>query len=276
MKSVLYFCLFGFIVACACGCGDSKDDDEETCVEGTFGCPCINGWTCDIGLTCTNDMCVPATGDSDTGQGQDSDTGQGQDSDTGQGQDSDTGTTDLDGGTGDAGGDGGTGDEEACHAAVKNWDADFAAKEEEFLSLVNQKRSQGATCGGVPYNPPGLLAMDASLRCANRFFAYDVYNRNYNPSSEPDKLALCELGATSSERAKSAGFAGVPIGGGYTKQPTSSHATVSAVFDLLMADENRCKQLMDGAATYIGIGYGLYPPQSASQYHYLSYSIGRD
>jgi hypothetical protein len=57
---------------------------------------------------------------------------------------------------------------------VSTWSPTWEGYENQVLTLVNQKRAAGASCGGV-YKPPApALTLDTRLRCAARVHSQDM------------------------------------------------------------------------------------------------------
>lgn len=283
MKNVLYLWLVYFTSILVSGCGDPVYGE---CAEGALGCSCVDGWYCDVGMTCEENICIEDMREFDTASGDDSesepeqetDTGSGQDSDTGQIEDSDTIDTEIYGET-DNGLDTSVAieNEEAhsCHQSVNGWLARFAKEELAFVDLLNQKRQQGVKCGNTFHSPAAALQMQDNIRCATRFFVYDVYTRDYNPTKDHDKLAQCELGATSAERAAAAGFTGNTIGGALASGDSPTVSNASGVIDMFMANEFFCNKLMNETAKYIGVGYSYFTDGTDGGY-YWAFSLGKD
>ena len=277
MKSTSYLFLLGVMLGAASGCSES---DSEMCLSGTLDCPCINGTKCDFGYTCENEVCVEKTSDtgtypidSDTGTSvftdTETDTGQPVDTetDTGQPVDTATETTPPDSDTGSPDTDTATINDtdpasEACHVTVHGWDTAFSANENSFLTIVNQKRAAGATCGSTPYGAAPALTMDPNLQCADRYYVYDMHAGNYGPSG----ISIEALKA----RAVAAGFEGTFMAYGAALGSQAQYATIAAVVQFFMDRDSSCKNLMAPDAKYLGVGYGFYTPN-----YFWVYSTGR-
>src|SRR5687768_669926 len=92
-----------------------------------------------------------------------------------------------DDGGGDDDGDGG-GDVPAisyCDPA-RTWPASATALEAQIVTIVNQRRAAGATCGGQTRPPVPALVADPALRCAARVHTKDMSDRNYFDHTNPD------------------------------------------------------------------------------------------
>src|SRR5262245_32662523 len=61
---------------------------------------------------------------------------------------------------------------------IINWNAGWVTFEDQVLTLVNQKRAAGATCGGVAKPPVAALTFDDRLRCAARKHSKDMGSNN--------------------------------------------------------------------------------------------------
>src|SRR5262245_39050678 len=51
---------------------------------------------------------------------------------------------------------------------VRDWPATATSLEAQIVTIVNQRRAAGATCGGVAKPPVAPLTADPALRCAAR------------------------------------------------------------------------------------------------------------
>jgi uncharacterized protein YkwD len=189
---------------------------------------------------------------------------------TGSGGSAGKGGTSGTGGTSGSGGAGGTGttnpDDSVPSSAyctpVSDWQQAWTDWENEVLELVNQRRAEGATCGGVPYKAVAPLAKNPMLRCAARVHSVDMVERNFFDHTNPG-------GETPSDRIKKAGYKGSGSG----ENIAAGQRSPAAVMDTWMKSSGHCTNIMRGSYKYIGVGY--YPGNSDSQYgHYWTQNFG--
>ena len=144
---------------------------------------------------------------------------------------------------------------------VTTWDANWATLESQVLTLVNQRRAAGATCGGVAKPAAPALTLDTRLRCAARHHSRDMGTNNFMSHTGSD-------GTTPWQRMTSAGYtyrrAAENIAAGY--------ATADAVVKGWMSSTGHCNNIMDARLTQIGIGY-FYAPTSTYK-HYWTQDFG--
>lgn len=156
--------------------------------------------------------------------------------------------------------------EERMHTAlaycddVTTWSAGWSDFETQVLTLVNQKRAAGATCGGVYKPPVAALTLDSRLRCAARKHSKDMGANNFFSHTGSN-------GSTPFQRMTSAGYtysyAGENIAAGYS--------TPSATVTGWMNSTGHCNNIMNGNYKHLGVGYY----RSASGYgHYWTQDFG--
>jgi uncharacterized protein YkwD len=146
--------------------------------------------------------------------------------------------------------------------AVTTWNTAWADFESQVLTLVNQKRAAGATCGGVYKPPVPALTLDTRLRCASRKHSKDMAVNNFFSHTGSD-------GSTPFQRMNSAGYtyryAGENIGAGYS--------TPSAAVTGWMNSTGHCENIMNPNYKHLGVGY--YYRSSGSTYaHYWTQDFG--
>lgn len=146
----------------------------------------------------------------------------------------------------DGDGDGGGSDVPAlayCDPA-RAWPDGATALEARIVTLVNERRAAGATCGGqaMPAVPP--LAADPALRCAARVHTQDMVDRNFFDHTNPS-------GEDPWDRMELAGYmwsnAGENIAGG--------NATAEATMQQWMGSSGHCRNIMNGDYAHIGVGH---------------------
>lgn len=145
------------------------------------------------------------------------------------------------------GDDGGGGDDDVpagayCDPAA-SWSDGAAALEAQIVTLVNQRRAAGATCGGVARPPVPPLTAHAALRCAARVHTKDMADRDYFDHTNPE-------GQAPWDRMELAGYAwrqaGENIAGG--------NATADATMTQWMNSPGHCDNIM--SADYVDLGVG--------------------
>lgn len=133
--------------------------------------------------------------------------------------------------------------------------------EEQVLTLVNQRRAEGATCGGTAYPSAPALVMNAALRQAAQLHSQDMADQNYMEHTSKD-------GRTFAQRIRAAGYAGGSIG----ENVAAGYSTPQAVMTGWMASTGHCANIMNATYRSIGVGYGY---NAASNYdHYWTQDFG--
>lgn len=148
---------------------------------------------------------------------------------------------------GDDDGGGGGGTPTSYCAPTTDWDSADVAFEDEVLSIANQRRSEGATCGGEVMPAVGPLTAESRLRCAARRHSLDMIERDFFDHTNPD-------GELPWDRMAKAGYAdfssaGENIAGGYP--------TPAAVMEGWMNSPGHCTNIMNGTFTQLGVGYTM-------------------
>jgi len=142
------------------------------------------------------------------------------------------------------------------------WNSSWASFESQVITLVNQKRAAGATCGGVKKPPVPALIKDDRLRCAGRKHSKDMSTNNFFSHTGSN-------GSTHSQRMTKAGYtwtsAGENIGGGST--------TPAQVVNGWMNSSGHCNGIMNGNYKHIGVGYSYNA--NATWKHYWTLDFGR-
>ncbi|MDY7228896.1 CAP domain-containing protein [Hyalangium rubrum] len=144
---------------------------------------------------------------------------------------------------------------------VTTWPAASTDFENQVLTLVNQRRAAGATCGGVAKPAVPALTLDTRLRCAARKHSMDMAVNNIFSHTGSN-------GSTPFQRMNLAGYtykyAGENIAAGYS--------TPSAVVTGWMASTGHCNNIMNVNYKHLGVGYYL---RSGSTYsHYWTQDFG--
>jgi uncharacterized protein YkwD len=118
------------------------------------------------------------------------------------------------------------------------------AQEDEVLALTNQRRAQGASCGGQVFGPAGPLAHNAQLQAAARNHSRDMATRGYFSHQSPE-------GAGPSDRARAAGYPSGFIG----ENIAAGYPTPAAVVEGWMQSPGHCLNIMEPRYRYLGVGH---------------------
>ncbi len=139
---------------------------------------------------------------------------------------------------------------------VLNPDAAWVSFESQVLTLTNQKRAAGATCGTTVFKPAGALTSDARLQCAARKHSKDLATHNIFSHTGSD-------GSSFTTRMKNAGYTSFSTAG---ENIAAGQSTPASVVDGWMKSEGHCKNIMNPALKQLGVGYSF---SSTSTYkHY--------
>lgn len=126
-----------------------------------------------------------------------------------------------------------------------DWPAEWIAFEDQVLSLVNQRRAAGATCGGDRFAATGPLVMNAELRQAARLHGEDMAARGYFDHVAPD-------GSDPFERIEAAGYqGGFPQG----ENIAAGYRDASSVVSGWMSSPGHCSNIMEPAFGAMGVGF---------------------
>lgn len=136
-----------------------------------------------------------------------------------------------------------------------------AALEDQVLTLVNQARAQGATCGTTNYPPVAPLTMNVALRTAARLHSQDMADQNYFSHTSLD-------GRTFVDRIRAAGYMGSPLG----ENIAGSASTPQHVVSMWMQSPGHCANIM--AAKYRSIGVGLGQNTTSTFKNYWTQDFG--
>jgi uncharacterized protein YkwD len=145
---------------------------------------------------------------------------------------------------------------------VTTWNSTWTSFEGQVLTLVNQKRAAGASCGGV-YKPPApALTLDTRLRCAARKHSMDMGMKNFFSHTGSN-------GSTFTQRISNAGYVYTTAG----ENISAGYATPSAAVDGWMASTGHCNNIMNPNFKHLGVGY--YYASSSTYGHYWTQDFGR-
>ena len=131
-------------------------------------------------------------------------------------------------------------------------DPSATAFENEVLTIVNQRRAAGATCGGTAYPPVAALAMNANLRLAAQGHSQDMATNNYFSHTSLD-------GRTYVDRIRAAGYTGSFL----AENIAAGYGSPASVVNGLMGSTGHCQNIMNGSYRSIGVGYAF---RAGSQY----------
>ena len=132
--------------------------------------------------------------------------------------------------------------------ADDDWMGSWSTLEEQVLTIVNEKRSQGANCGGEgSFGPTGPLMMDPQLRCAARLHSQDMVDRDFFAHTNPD-------GESPWDRIEKTGYGGYQTAG---ENIAAGSGTAAGVVDQWMNSDGHCANIMKPAFNELGVGY--YP-----------------
>lgn len=125
------------------------------------------------------------------------------------------------------------------------WPTAWVALEAEVLELVNQRRSEGATCGGVTFAPAPPLEHDVLLERAARAHSMDMAEQRYFDHQSLDGRML-------DDRLGEVGYDGSgPIG----ENIAWGQATAAQVMDGWMNSPGHCMNIMEPGYRRLGVGY---------------------
>jgi uncharacterized protein YkwD len=128
-----------------------------------------------------------------------------------------------------------------------NWPDEWASSEEAVLTLVNQHRAAGATCGGQAYGPASALVMESRHRCAARLHSLDMADREYFSHVDPEGVGMCQ-------RISRTGYEWSSI--------AENIAIARSPEDVVrnwMESEGHCANIMNPNLVDTGIGYATGP-----------------
>ncbi|HEX5748121.1 MAG TPA: CAP domain-containing protein [Archangium sp.] len=145
---------------------------------------------------------------------------------------------------------------------VITWNSTWASYENQVLTLVNQRRAAGATCGGVYKPPVPALTLDSRLRCAARKHSKDMALNNFFSHTGSN-------GWTPWQRMTSAGYAWRTAG----ENIAAGQATPSAVVTSWMNSSGHCNGIMDPSYKHLGVGY-YYRASGSTYAHYWTQNFG--
>ena len=120
--------------------------------------------------------------------------------------------------------------------------------EEEVISLTNDARAAGATCGAngdFPSAPP--LSIDVRLQCAARKHSRAMGDDGFFAHDDPN------TGTSPFDRIEAEGYAFSAAG----ENIAAGYASPADVVQGWLDSDGHCANLMGGAYTHIGVGYAF-------------------
>lgn len=124
------------------------------------------------------------------------------------------------------------------------WNSSWTTLENSVLTLVNQKRAAGATCGGVAKPPVAAVTLDSKLRCAARFHSKDMSTLNFFSHTGSN-------GSNFTTRMGNAGYTWTAAG----ENIAAGQTTAAAVVSSWMSSTGHCNNIMNGNFKHLGVGY---------------------
>ena len=145
---------------------------------------------------------------------------------------------------------------------VTTWNSTWTSFEDQVLTLVNQKRAAGASCGGVYKPPTTAVVLDTRLRCAARKHSMDMGANNFFSHTGSN-------GSTFAQRITNAGYTYTAAG----ENIAAGQATPTAVVDGWMKSTGHCNNIMNPDFKHLGVGYSY--ASGATYRHYWTQDFGR-
>ena len=116
--------------------------------------------------------------------------------------------------------------------------------EEQVVTLMNQRRSNGARCGGTQRSAVTRVSMNRNLRLAAREHSIDMFQRSYFSHVTPE-------GKTFDQRIRESGYGGRPVG----ENIATGQRSPQEVMASWMASPGHCNIIMSGQARAVGVGF---------------------
>jgi uncharacterized protein YkwD len=128
-------------------------------------------------------------------------------------------------------------------SAQRSWNSEWASDEDEVLALVNQRRSEGANCGGQSFASAAPLTMSRELRCAARNHSADMALNGFFSHTN-------SAGESFTDRVDKTGYEGFAQG----ENIASGYSSPDQVMSGWMDSPGHCANIMNPNHTEIGIG----------------------
>ncbi len=130
---------------------------------------------------------------------------------------------------------------------VSDWPTTHTQLEADILTIVNQRRAEGANCGSEGDFPPvGPLSMNSALNCAARVHSKDMVDRDYFDHTNLDGLSPWD-------RMDLAGYNWSAAG----ENIAAGSPDAAGTMNQWMNSDGHCANIMSGDFTELGVGY--YP-----------------
>lgn len=142
------------------------------------------------------------------------------------------------------------------------WSRDANELEEEALALINQRRAQGAVCGGRSYPPAPPLRHDSLLQVAARDHSTDMAERGYFAHTTPE-------GKTFDQRIRDAGYTGA---GPWGENLAAGQSSAAQAVEGWMNSPGHCVNLMN--PRFLGAGLGYVYRATSPYRHYWTHDFG--
>ena len=148
------------------------------------------------------------------------------------------------------------------HTGDGSWPQEWADRELDVIDLVNERRAEGAVCGGEPYGKCGPVEKNQLCTISARLHSEDMAKNNYF-----DHTGL--NGSTPFDRMAAAGYAGpYPWGENIAAGQTSPAQVVQAWMD----SPGHCRNIMNCGFKVLGVGY--FHSDGSQMKHYWTQNFG--
>lgn len=131
-------------------------------------------------------------------------------------------------------------------APTGSWPSADASLEEQVLDLVNERRAQGATCGGQSFGPAPALDMEPALQEAARGHSYDMVVRDFFSHTN-------ESGESPGDRIDALGYEW----SGWGENIAAGQTTAESVMQSWMSSPGHCRNIMNPDFEEIGVGFHM-------------------
>ncbi len=148
----------------------------------------------------------------------------------------------------------------APSASRETWPGPWSQMEDEVFVLTNERRAEGAVCGGQSFAPAGPLTPDPVLRSAAREHSRDMGEGNYFEHVSRD-------GRSPTDRMHAAGWSG-RMGGEniYGGQKGGAPMTAAEVVQGWMDSPGHCVNIMNPRFKTLGVGFAAAPRSRLGNY----------
>lgn len=128
---------------------------------------------------------------------------------------------------------------------TEGWPSDWTSLEADVLSLVNERRSQGASCGSEgEFGPAPVLRLSPKLTCAARRHSSDMAHRDFFDHVNPD-------GEQPADRVRAAGYFYQRVG----ENIAIGQGTAAQVMAGWMQSPGHCANIMSEPFSELGVGF---------------------